>query len=74
MGSQSALCNVRRSFFRSWLRPLNQLEIAYSVELYPNIVGLDVHGTNGMEDGNGVEDYGMQESGIWDNHLKDNGM
>jgi len=24
--------------------------------------------------GNGVEDYGMQESGIWDSHLKNNGM
>jgi len=50
------------------------LDLAYSVELDPNIVELDVHGTNGMEDRNGVEDYGMQESGIWDNHLEDNGM
>jgi hypothetical protein len=40
----------------------------------PDIVELDVHGTNGMEDGNDVEDYGIQESGIRDNHLEGNGM
>jgi hypothetical protein len=37
------------------------LDIAYSAELGPNIVELNVHGTNNMENGNGVEDYGMQE-------------
>jgi hypothetical protein len=50
------------------------LDLACSVELDPNIVELDVHGTNGMEDWNGVEDYGMQGSGIRDNHLEDNDM
>ena len=50
------------------------LDLAYSAELDPNIVELDVHGMNGMDDGNGVEDYGMQASGIWDTHLEDNGM
>jgi hypothetical protein len=73
MGYDIRSLYVRRSSFYSWFRP-EPLDLTYSVELDPNIVELDVHGTNGREDGNGVENYGMQDSRIRDNHLEDHGI
>lgn len=66
------------------------LDLAFSAELGPNIVELDVHGTNGMEDGNGCGrttacrkvESGIttwrtaicSETGMEDNDMGDNGV